>query len=293
MTELIAFVDGELVPRQRATVSIDDAAFRYGAACFETMRATNGDVFRLNAHLERLRAGLEAMHVSPPSVATLTAAVDTALEANRLREARVRLSVSPGRLPGPDLAAAVTPSIVVAVDPISDGGAPPQALCLAVSSFRVDAGRPLAAAKTAQYLVYLLARAEARDGRADDALLLNTKGEVCEASAANLFAVLDNRLVTPLLSSGPLAGVTRAVVLELAAHLGLIAEERELRLERLAASTELFVTNSVVGAQPVRSVIQDGSTLWSGDAPGPITARVADEYAQLVMAEQREGATDG
>jgi branched-chain amino acid aminotransferase len=290
MTEPIAFVDGALVPRAQASVSVDDAAVRYGAACFETMRATNGRVFRLLAHLERLHAGLEGMGVEAPPAADLERAVSSALEANRLSEARIRLSVSAGRMPGPDLAATAGPSVVVLVDPV--GGGAPLPLALAVASVRVDAGRPLAFAKTVQYLSYLLARAEARAIGADDALLLNTTGSVCETSAANLFVVRDGQLMTPALSSGPLPGVTRSVLLDLAASLGPAAVEQAVTLDELTAADELFVTNSVVGTQPVRSVAHGGSVLWQGTAPGPVTARLADEYARLVSRESG-GGSDG
>lgn len=287
MTEPIAFVDGALLPRAQASVSVDDAAVRYGAACFETMRATRRHVFRLHAHLERLRAGLEAMSVAPPPATDLERAVVMTLEANGLPEARIRLSVSAGRMPGPDLAAAEGPSIVVLADPV--GGDAPPPLALAVSSVRVDAGRPLAFAKNAQYLPYLLARAEARATGADDALLLNTTGEVCETSAANLVVVRDGQVVTPSLSSGPLPGVTRSVLLELAVTLRRTAIEQAITLDDLAAADEVFVTNSVVGTQPVRSVAHEGSVVWEGAAPGPVTVQLADEYARLVSREAGGG----
>ncbi len=291
MSGSIAFVDGALLPRAEATVSIDDAAVRYGAACFETMRATNARVFRLAAHLDRLHAGLEAMGVQPPPAATLEAAVAATLEANALTEARIRLSVSAGRMTGPDLSAAGAPSVVVIADPVSTE--PPPPLALAVASIRIDAGRPLAFAKTAQYLGYLLARAEARAAGADDALLLNTRGEVCETSAANLFAVRDGRLLTPPLAAGPLPGVTRSVILEIAAAIGLVAEERSLTPADLATAEEVFVTNSIVGTQPVTSVTDGDRTLWAASAPGAITADLGGEYARLVIAESGGGESNG
>jgi branched-chain amino acid aminotransferase len=286
-----AFVNGELLPRSQATVSIDDASVRYGAACFETMRATNGRVFRLAAHLDRLRAGLQAMRVTPPSVESLTAAVTATLEANQLTEARVRLSVSAGPMLGPHLTEAGPPTTIVVTDPVpvAISGAMPDAapspIALAISSLRVDPGRPLAAAKTAQYLIYLLARAEARDVGADDALLLDPSGDVCETAIANLFAVIDRRLVTPALTSGPLPGVTRSVLLEIADRERLPVDQRALPLEQLTRATEIFVTNSIVGVQPVSSIARDGETLWRPDAAPQVTPRLAARYADLLAAE--------
>lgn len=284
-----AFVNGELLPRSQATVSIDDASVRYGAACFETMRATNGRVFRLAAHLDRLRAGLQAMRVTPPSAESLTAAVTTTLEANQLTEARVRLSVSAGPMPGPNLTEAGPPTTIVVTDPVPDAmsDAAPSPVALAISSLRVDPGRPLAAAKTAQYLIYLLARAEARDAGADDALLLDPSGDVCETAIANLFAVIDGRLVTPALTSGPLPGVTRSVLLEIADRERLPVEQRALPLEQLTRATEVFLTNSIVGVQPVSSIARDGETLWRPDAAPEVTPRLAESYAGVLAAECR------
>src|SRR5690606_39837636 len=100
---MLAWLDGELVARERARVPADDFAFRYGAACFETMLARGGRVFRLDAHLERLRAGLGAMGVQPPDPALLASAVEETLRANRLAEASVRLTVTAGQGRAPDL----------------------------------------------------------------------------------------------------------------------------------------------------------------------------------------------
>ena len=283
MTDAIAFVDGALVPRAEATVSIDDASVRYGAACFETMRATNGHLFRFAAHLARLCGGLSAMGIEAPSADFLTAAVASTLEANALLDARVRLSVSAGRMLGPDLAIAGPPSVIIVADPM--GAEPAAPLTLAVSSFRVDAARPLALAKTTHYLVYLLARAEAREQGADDALLLNADGDVCEAATANLFAVIAGRLVTPALNRGPLPGVTRSVILEIAARIGMPAAERALTADQLAQATEIFTTNSIVGTQPVTSIAQNGEPLWANRSHRQATDRLAAEYALLVASE--------
>ena len=112
MTPAFAWLDGALVPRADATISIDDFAVRYGAACFETMRAFGGRVFRLDRHLERLRAGLAEMYVTePPSAAALSDAVAATLSVNGLHDAHVRLTVTAGRAGAPDLALACAPSI--------------------------------------------------------------------------------------------------------------------------------------------------------------------------------------
>jgi branched-chain amino acid aminotransferase len=151
-----------------------------------------------------------------------------------------------------------------------------------VASMRLDAGRPLARAKHANYLVSLLALAEARAAGCDEALLLNHAGHLAEGATSNVFAVVDGVLVTPPLADGPLPGVTREVVMECAGHVGLRVEERSLVVEGLAAADEVFLTNSVVGIRPVLAIL-DG---WeAAQAPGAVTSMLMDRYAELVREE--------
>jgi branched-chain amino acid aminotransferase len=274
------WLNGELLPRDAATVSIDDFGFLYGAACFETMRAFGGVVFRLDRHLARLNAGLDALGVTPPLASELAAVIDKTLEANSLRDARVRLTVSAGRGGGrPDLSSSTAPTVLVVAEPAPPDPGP---AVLAIASQRVDRSRPLPRAKTANYLASIVALAEARHAGADDALLLHPDGDIVEAATANVFLITSGRLLTPPLAAGPLPGVTREAVLECARSLGLHAEERSLTPPQLGTVEEMLLTNSVVGVRAVSSVVDR----WTGThVPGPVTARLADAYCELVRAE--------
>ena len=289
--DAIVWLDGRLLPRAEARVSVDDLGFLYGAACFETMRARGGAVFRLYRHLDRLARGLALLGVEPPDRAALCRALAATLEANALPDARLRLTVSAGQGSGrPDLAAAEAPTVLVVAEPAA---APPAAARLAVASARLDERSPLRAAKTANYLPFLLARAEARAAGAGEALLLNSRGEVAEASTANLFAVVGGRLLTPPLEAGSLPGVTREAVLECARALGLAVEERALPLALLGQAAEVFLTNSVAGVWPVAEIAGAGAPWRAAAAPGPLTARLAAAYAALVETERVEVARSG
>jgi branched-chain amino acid aminotransferase len=276
----VVWLDGQFVPRTEARVSIDDLGFLYGAACFETMRAFSGTVFRLDRHLDRMAAGLGALGLAQPPRARLTEAIAATLAANGLRDARIRLTVSAGRGKGrPDLAATEGPTVLVVAEPATEAPAPAKLL---VASHRVDEQRALATAKTANYLLSLLTLAEARAAGCDEALLLNHRGHVAEAATANVFLVARDILVTPPLSDGPLPGVTREAVLECAHHLGLPAEERSLDLDALRQADEVFLTNSVVGLRPVAAV----SECWDGrGVPGRITEALSKRYGALVREE--------
>ncbi len=276
----LVWLDGALVPRDEARVSIDDLGFLYGAACFETMRAFEGVVFRLDRHFARLEAGLAALGVPSPGRPSLTAAIEAALAANELREARLRLTVSAGRGAGrPDLSSPTAPTVLVVAEPLPPDPAPAR---LAVASFRIDAGRPLAFAKHANYLASLLALSEARAAACDDALLLNHDGHIAECATSNLFLVRDGMVITPAVSDGGLPGITREAILECASRAGIGVEERSMTLDAIAAADEVFVTNSIVGLRPVASVLD---TWDASAAPGVHTLRLARVYTSLVHEE--------
>ena len=279
----LAWIDGVIVPRGEARLSIDDFAVRYGAACFETMLARNGVIFRAEQHLDRLIDGLRAMGIVPPPIEELALAVSSTLAANWLLDGSVRLTVTAGRGHAPDLGTASAPSVIVTVDELPPA---PTARRLRVARTRVDAGRPLAGAKTAQFLPSLLARAEARAAGADDAVLLNHAGAVAEAATANLFAILGGHLVTPPLEDGPLPGITRADVLDLSVDLGVPAEERSLSLGDLAAAEAILLTSSVSGIVAAVSLdadVPDAPVALAWRAPTRVP-RLATDLAEAYEA---------
>lgn len=287
-----AWVDGAVVPREEARVSIDDFAVRYGAACFETMLASGGRVFRLASHLSRLEDGLRAMGVEAPDRAILERAIDETLAANALIGASVRLTVTAGSGHIPALSAAVAPSIIVTADPLPPPRVPPR---LRVVSTRIDARRPLRGVKTSQFLPYLLARAEARAAGADDAVLLNHDGAIVEAATANVFLVRDGGIATPPLVDGPLPGVTRAALIEVAHSLGVPAVERRLTLNDLALAEAVLLTSSVAGVLVVASLVASAPEApqhldWHAREPAPaLVAQLRAAYEALVSAETVAG----
>ena len=281
------WVDGALVEREHATVSIDDLGFLYGAGCFETMRAYGGVVFRMEQHFARLERGFAGLGLAAPSRVGMREAIEATLAANGLStggggDARIRLTATPGRGAGrPDLRTAEQPTVIVVAE---DAPAAPPPARIVVASQRVDPGRPLATAKATSYLVSLLALAEARAAGGDEALLLDPAGAVAEAATSNVFLVTDGQLVTPQLASGALPGVTRAAVIECASNLGIPLREERVPREAVERADEVFVTNSIVGIRPVASV----SPWWSGvHVPGPVTTRLAEAYEALVRRECR------
>jgi branched-chain amino acid aminotransferase len=221
--ELLAWVDGALVPAEQATVSAYDRGFRSGEGVFETFRAYGDHVFRLDAHLRRAIAGAGELGFSPGPHDELARAVRRTAEANLAAfdgaDSVVRLTVSAGPIdprspfPGQPLG---TPTVVVTSHALATaaGGQ-------GVRAVAVPLARELPHVKAVSYLVAVTARRRAREAGADEALLTDADGHVLEGSSTNVFAVRDGGLVTPPLDAGLLAGVTRSVVLEVAATLGL------------------------------------------------------------------------
>ncbi|MEX2372292.1 MAG: aminotransferase class IV, partial [Dehalococcoidia bacterium] len=216
----------------------------------------------------------------------------------------VRLAVSAGSGRAPDFRTASHPLVTVTVDPLAapfGGERPP--LRLAIASVRVDERRPWRGAKVAQYLPYLLARAEATAApsaatdpltlslsKGDDALLLNYAGHIVEAATANAFLVVAGALVTPSLESGPIPGVTRAAVIEVARGLDVTVAEREVAPADLEQASAVFLTSSVAGIVEVTSITgappAAPSTLeWRRGEGDPLVARIRQAYLALIERE--------
>jgi branched-chain amino acid aminotransferase group I len=261
-----------------------DYGFFYGYGLFETMRAYGGTVFRLDEHLARLAGSAKRLGIEI-DITVLTKAVVDTLEANSLADARIRLAVSPGE--GnivPDLRTCVTPSILVAATEYTpyDKNRYEKGYNVTVTSIRRNSQSPILSMKTANYMENLLARQEAKTAGFDDALFLNEKGQVTEASTSNVFMVSKNILTTSTPESGILPGITRDVILELVPDLGIDTREEDIRLEEFEKADEAFLTNSILEIMPITNL--NGKTIGNG-IPGVITQRLMTAYKNLVYKE--------
>ncbi len=234
---MIVFLDGRLVAEEAARISPADRGFTLGDGLFETLRATAGTIHRLPAHLARLRHGAEVLGLPLPSLDWADALART-LAANGLTDAVLRLTVSRGAGPRGVLPPAdPIPTVLIGAAPLP-APAPPARLIIATATRRNEHS-PLCGIKSLNYLDNIIARQEAAQRGADDALLLNTAGRVAESTIANVFAVLDGALVTPPLAEGALPGVMRAAVLAEG------AVERPLTPQDLERAQEIFLTSSL------------------------------------------------
>ena len=276
----LAYVNGDLVPADRATVPLLDRGYLYGEGLFETLRSYRGRLFALKRHLARLLSSAVELGLDlGVGEEELARACAITLQANELSDAYVRLTVSQRcETPGIESRAAGKFTITVMARELAAAG--PGDAGTGVVVLEPGSAPPASVArhKTLSFLAYVQARAAARTRRAHDALLVNAAGEITEASAANVFFVLDGRLVTSPIECGLLPGVTRALVLELAHSLGIEAEERPLRPPDLKACSECFLTNSIIELRPVTRI--DGVAVGTG-GPGEFWSALAAAYSSL------------
>ena len=275
---MFVFLNGRFVPASKAVVSVFDRSFLYGDGLFETMRVSNGKPFRWDQHMQRLKKGAAFLRIRTPfSPDRLHRFARHLVKKNRMPDSLLRLTLSRGvGVRGYSPKDADQPTIVMSLH------AMPGALSqwkLMVSSFRLPAGEPLAQFKTCNKLAQVLARAEADAAGADEALLLNTDGSVVEGATSNLFWIERKTVCTPPLATGILAGVTRAVILEICRKHNLSVREKKITPRQLARADGVFLSLSSYGIVEARSL--DGKRLKQS----PLVARLAGAYDALLMRE--------
>ena len=276
------FLNGQFVPEDQALVSIFDRSFLYGDGLFETIRVHAGKPFRWQQHVERLQRGAEFLRLRLPyGPAEILAFADQLIELNRMPESVLRLQLSRGVGPrGYSPQGAERPALVMNLQPapVIDPNHPPR-WRLITAAWRLLVAEPLAQFKTCNKLPQILARAMADAGGADEALLLNTNGEVAEAASGNLFWIDGETVCTPPVSSGVLPGVTRAVVLEICGQLKLDVQEAGIPPDRLRQMEGVFLSLSSRGVVEVGSL--DGQPL----SQSPLVGRLRAAYAEMLAAE--------
>ena len=259
-----------LVDPDDPVLAADDEGFTRGRAAFETTRVYRGRPFRLAEHLARLARSAERLGLSPPDASSLAELAVLALDHANAPDAVLRLYWSPGSPGGEPVGLAMVGAIPAWIE---DGRARGQRL-VSLLCPRRSAPWLLAGAKSVSYAVNMAAEAEAKQRGADDAVLVDAEGIVLEGPVTNVWWREGDRLVTPSLELGILAGETRAALIELADDLGLVVEEGAYPLARLAAADEAFTSSSVREVMPV--VELDGRPLGRGP--------VADELQRALRA---------
>lgn len=282
---MTVWMNGRLMNASEARIPITDHGLLYGDGLFEGIRLRQGKLLWLDRHLARLARGATAIGMTLPlPTAQIGDVVGETLRAHGQPEAYMRLLVTRGEGElGVDPTSCPKPSLIclaARISLFSDEQRSEGLALVTASQRRPDPDVLDPSVKSLNYLGSVLAKLEAKQAGADDALMLNKQGQVAEASVANVFAVHDDVLSTPPVIAGCLPGINRAAVMHLAPSLGLAVRECSLGRADLLGADEVFLTGSGAGVIGVRSL--DGRPIGAGKS-GMVTARVAAALGALFV----------
>ena len=276
-------LNGAVCDQEDARVSVFDRGFLYGDSVYEVMRTSGGRPVELLAHLGRLSRSAHALALDIPSRTELISAVEDTLEASGNPESYVRIVVTRGSGEvGLDTALADSSNLIGIVKDLT---LPPEdsdenGVRIAIVGVQRTPKKSVdPSVKSGNYLNNILALQEAKRAGAYECLMCNAEGQVAEGSSSNIFCVKGGVLVTPPLHVGLLAGITRERVLRLANDVNVSTKEGTLWPDDIRNADEVFITSSIRGVVPVRDV--DGKAIGT-KAPGPITKRLMDSYAEFL-----------
>jgi branched-chain amino acid aminotransferase len=269
------WVNGELVAPDQARLSPFDHGLLVGDGVFETLRVCGGVPFAWRRHVERLAHSAEGLGLPLPDLVELRHAADSVLAANQLTEARLRITITGGPAPLGSERGDSPPTVIVAVSPYEP---PPSAVPVVVVPWARNERGATAGLKTISYAENVRALAYARAHGASEAMFANTVGNLCEATGSNVFVVDGDRILTPPASAGCLLGVTRALVLEVGAAIGVECVEKDMAISAFHDADEAFLTSTTRNVQPISAV--DGRPL--ARVRGPLTQRLAEGFHELV-----------
>ena len=283
------YLDRRFVAEKKAVVSVFDHGFLYGDGIFETLRAYDGRLFRVDEHLARLKESAKRLKIALPcALPVLRRLMFQTLTTNHLKNALLRIAVSRGAGPiGLDPALCRKPTLVI-IPRAFNGWAPIQyrkGLTVAIVSVRRTPSLALnSRIKSMNFLNNILAKIQAKETHADEGLMLTLDGYLSEGSISNLFLVKRRRLYTPAANLGILVGITRQVVTGLAEQARIPVREARLLPSDLYKADECFLTNTSMEIMPVAKA--DGIKIGDGK-PGPVTRLLQKAYREQVRLECR------
>ena len=264
----VCCVNGELVDPKSGSISALDHSIVVGDGVFETVQIVDGVPFALSRHLRRLRFSCEGLKLVPPDEELIRSSLDSVLAADTdAGLVRITWSSGPGSLSssrgdGPG-------TLIVATQPAKQW---PDSEAVHVCQWTRNENAALAGLKTTSYAENVLALKAAQEQGCSEALFFNTSGFLCEGTGSNIFVVIDGNLITPPLSSGCLAGVTREIILELVEII-----ERDVHPDEFSLISEAFLSSSTRDVLPIARI----DDLLLPNIPGSITSEVMASFAAL------------
>ncbi len=279
--ELVVYINGKFLPLSQARISPLDRGFLLGDGVFETLRSYGGEPVLLARHLRRLGTSARALNIpGVPGLRKTREILEKLHQCNGLKEAYIRITLSRGE--GGELAmvAPAQPTLLMlarTLTPYSESWYC-EGVRVVLSDIRRNATSPVLRHKALSYLECIWAKEEARNHGAQEALFLNTRGEVAEGATTNIFFVKQGTVCTPALEANILPGVTREVVLEICRLNHIPVQEGLFALADLTGSEEAFLTNSLMGIMPIAKC----STSTYHVSPDTLTSKIARLYKGLV-----------
>ncbi len=284
------YIDGIFYEEKDAKISVFDHGLLYGDGVFEGIRFYQGKVFRLQEHIDRLFDSARSICLQPPlpKEKIIDAALET-IRCNKLNDGYIRLLITRGigNL-GLNPAHCPHPTVIIIADSIQLYPSEIYEKGLKVvtcATRRVSAAALSPMVKSLNYLNNIMAKIEAVQAGAGEGLMLNEQGFVAECTADNVFIIKNGKILTPKVGAGALAGITRAVIFELASNLGIPLQEADITRHEVFVADECFLTGTA--AEVISMVELDSRPIGEG-VPGPITQRLTHEFRQLT---QRTGTT--
>lgn len=279
MTEKV-FLNDKLVDIENARIPAGDGGFLYGAGLFETMRASNGVVFRLSDHLDRLLSSAKILSIEHSyNKEYLKDSIYKVLKANDFTDARIRLTLSAGVMIQSQAKSDATLLITAVKLQPYPAEYYNRGVLVVLCQFRQNVSDPTCGHKTTSYLPRMLALKQAHEKKAAEALWFTTDGRLAEGCISNVFLVKDSRIFTPMANTPVLPGIARKTVCEIAIAQKIEIVEKDLTIDDLLSADEVFITNVIMQVMPVVGI--EKHTIGEGK-PGVMTKKMRDYYGEFV-----------
>ena len=277
------YLNNKLVPAGKAVISVFDHGFLYGDGIYETLRAYKGVVFMFDEHIDRLFRSASLIELSiPMSPDAIKKAVYKTMEANRLKEAVIRITISRGAGPiGLDPGLCPKPTFVIFAGQFKEypGQYYKKGVKIAIADTRRNYSRALdPQIKSLNFLNNVLAKIEAKKKGAYEALMLNYRGYIAEGTITNIFFTRSDILCTPSPDVGILDGITRRIILESARELKIKTREGRFKPEDIFDSQEVFISNTTMEVMPVAEIHK----MKKFPGPGRVTRLLHQAYRKKV-----------
>jgi branched-chain amino acid aminotransferase len=277
------FLNDELIDTDKARISATDSGFLYGAGLFETMRSYAGVVFALKDHMDRLFSSASALSINNPyDKKYLTDAIYKVLQANKLTDARLRLTLSNGPMAGAEEQRKPTLLITATKLQPYPGEYYKKGVMVILSPSRQNTFEPTCGHKTTSYFSRMITLNIAHQRRAAEALWFTTNNRLAEGCVSNVFVVKDSVIHTPGIETPVLAGIARKTVCEIASTNSIKLVEKDLNIDDVLGADEIFLTNVIMQIMPVTAVekhiVGDGKV-------GAMTKRLQISFDELVESQ--------